>query len=221
MTGSMHTMDDKNCCLHTAQHLFLVLCAKAVVCSKDVDGEQLSDEDYNTIKHIDAQDQSIVAMDYSVITCQKGKEKQQLQAFCQKVGMCNVEYDNFVGLLLEVIGKVVSTKRVAQKLEPKVPAIAFGVNPHKFAERHEKKYKKGDCRWASFENTVTAGVHWATHPQSYWLSKNNSNLVWDRAVTVDGSITDFFQQTFGPSPIYELAASCNIFRGCIGAQTKE
>jgi hypothetical protein len=38
---------------------------------------------------------------------------------------------------------------------------------------------------------------------------------------VDGSITDFFQQTFGPSPIYELAPSCHIYRGCIGAQTKE
>jgi hypothetical protein len=135
--------------------------------------------------------------------------------------MCDVEYDNFVGLLLEVIGKVVSTKRVAQKLEPKVPAIAFGVNPHKFEERHEKQYKKGDCRWASFENTVTAGVRWANHPQSYWQSKNNSNLDWDHAATMDGSITDFFQQTFGPSPIYELAPSCHIYRGCIGAQSKE
>jgi hypothetical protein len=82
--ASMHTMDDKNCCLHTAQHL--VLCAKAVVCSNDVDGKRLSDEDYNTIKHIAAQDQSIVAMDYSLITCQKGKEKQQLQPFLSESG---------------------------------------------------------------------------------------------------------------------------------------
>ena len=149
MTGSMHTMDDTNSCLHTVQHLFLVLCAKAVVCSNDVDGKRLRDEDYNTIKHIAAQDQSIVAMDYSVITCRKGKEKHQLQAFCRKVEMCDVKYDNFVGLLLEVIGKVVSTKRVAQKLEPKVPAIAFGVNPHKFAEGHQK----GDRRWVSFLKT--------------------------------------------------------------------
>jgi hypothetical protein len=84
MTGYMHTMDAKNCCLHTAQHIYLVLCAKAVVCSNDVDGERLSGEDYNTIKHLAARDQSIVAMDYSIITCPKGKEQQQLGDFVRK-----------------------------------------------------------------------------------------------------------------------------------------
>jgi hypothetical protein len=128
-----------------------------------------------------------------------------------------------MGLLLALIGRIVSTKRVAQKLEPKVPAIAFGVNPRKFAESHEKKHKKIAYRWVSFENTLTPGVvRWANHPQSYWQSKNNNRtLDWDSATAMDGSITDFFQETFGPDPIYELAAKCNIFRGCIGAQTKE
>jgi hypothetical protein len=117
-----------------------------------------------------------------------------------------------VGLLLEVISKFVWTKRVAQKLEPRVPTIAFGVNPRKFAESHEKKHKKGDCRWVSFKNTAAAGVPWANRPQSYWLSKNNSGLKWDCATAMDSSITDFFRHTFEESPIYELAASYNIIK---------
>jgi hypothetical protein len=86
-----------------------------------------------------------------------------------------------------------------------------------------KKHKKGAYRWVSFENTLTPGVvRGANHPQSFWQSKNNnSTLDRDRATAMDGSITDFFRETFGPDPIYELAAKCNIFRGCIGAQTKE